>query len=93
MIDNTEQEIDMANILVVEDDIHINELIKMNLTLVGHTVIQCFSGNEIDEILEEHNIINDKNSLSIDLIILDVMLPGRSGFEIIKDIKNIKKYE
>lgn len=89
MIDNTEQEIAMANILVVEDDIHINELIKMNLTLVGHTVIQCFSGAEIDEVMEQHNIINNKNNLPIDLIILDVMLPGRSGFEIIKDIKNI----
>lgn len=89
MIDNTEQEIAMANILVVEDDIHINELIKMNLTLVGHTVIQCFSGTEIDEVMEQHNVINDKNNLPIDLIILDVMLPGRSGFEIIKDIKNI----
>lgn len=79
----------MANILVVEDDIHINELIKMNLTLVGHNVIQCFSGTEIDEVMEQHNIINNKNNLPIDLIILDVMLPGRSGFEIIKDIKNI----
>ena len=68
----------MAHILIVEDDKPINGLIKKNLELVGHTCTSVFDGDAVFEVLE---------SSSFDLILLDVMLPGRDGFEIIKDVK------
>ncbi|OPJ61397.1 response regulator transcription factor [Clostridium oryzae] len=68
----------MANILIVEDDKSINELIKRNLKLIGHTCTCVFDGGAALEAM--------KNS-SFDLIILDVMLPVCSGFEVIKHKK------
>ncbi len=70
----------MARILVVEDEVMINELIVENLTLVGHRCISAFDGEEALDIIG--------NTL-LDLIILDVMLPKKSGFDIIKNIHNI----
>jgi len=70
----------MARILVVEDVVMINELIVENLKLVGHKCISAFDGEKALEII---------NSNLLDLIILDVMLPKRSGFDIIKEISNV----
>ena len=68
----------MANILIAEDERAINDLIKLNLTLVGHKCEQVFDGAEaLDRAL----------SGEYDLLILDVMLPELSGFEIIGQIK------
>lgn len=70
----------MAEILIVEDDKNINELIKRNLQLVGHTCTQCFHGTEA---LKE--IYNG----GYDLVLLDVMLPGISGFDLIPKLSGI----
>ena len=68
----------MANILIAEDERAINDLIKLNLTLVGHKCEQVFDGAAALEraLSGEH-----------DLVLLDVMLPELSGFEIIGQIK------
>ena len=70
----------MANILIVEDEIQINNLIKMNLELVGHRCVQVFDGNEAMAAVAAGQL---------DLMILDVMLPGLSGFEILERQKEI----
>jgi len=68
----------MAHILIVEDDKPINGLIKKNLELVGHTCISIYDGDEVTDIVQTTNF---------DLILLDIMLPNRDGFEIIQDIQ------
>lgn len=70
----------MAHILIVEDDFAVRELIKRNLQMVGHTCICIAEGDKVEERIERE---------SFDLVILDVMLPGLSGFEIIGKIKDI----
>ena len=65
----------MANILIVEDEININDLIKRNLELVGHSCAQVFDGGKAADAIA---------SGTYDLLILDVMLPGFSGFDLIK---------
>ena len=67
----------MALILVVEDDRAINDLIVRNLKLVGHTYLQAFDGLEA---------IKTASETPVDLILLDVMLPGADGFEVIQKI-------
>jgi len=67
----------MANILIVEDDKSINELIAMNLKLVGHSYVQIFDGMEAVRIASEN---------TFDLILLDVMLPRLDGFDVIKQL-------
>ena len=69
----------MANILVVEDDKNISELVKRNLTLVGHTCTCCYDGLSGLEVLQEQ---------TFDLILLDVMLPGVSGFDFITKVSD-----
>lgn len=70
----------MANILIVEDDKAINQLMMRNLTLVGYTCVQVYSGDKVMEVLTKENF---------DLVILDVMLPGKSGFELVEEITDV----
>lgn len=71
----------MKTILIIEDDKNINEMLQELLKKTGYTVKYAYSGTEA---LLIHNT-------KIDLIILDLMLPGKSGEEIIKELKNIKE--
>jgi len=65
----------MAVILIVEDEPPINELLYRNLSLVGHTCLRAYDGAQALRHLE---------SGGVDLILLDIMLPGISGTELIK---------
>lgn len=70
----------MAKILIAEDECPINNLIKMNLTLVGHECHQVFDGEAA---------LAEAQSTKYDLIILDVMLPLLSGFEVIAELEDV----
>lgn len=63
----------MAYILVAEDEIPINDLICKNLKLLGYKTAQAFDGPEALRLAEKENF---------DLVLLDVMLPGMSGFQV-----------
>jgi len=63
----------MAKILVVDDEIAINDLIVMNLNLVGYKCCQAFDG---------HAAMNFLESEHFDLILLDVMIPHIDGFSL-----------
>ena len=65
----------MANrILVVEDDTAISELICMNLEVTGYEVVPVLDGNEVEGTLEKEE--------DFDLALLDIMVPGKDGFEL-----------
>lgn len=70
----------MANILIAEDEKAINDLIKWNLELVGHTCAQVYDGTAG---------LNEALSGRYDLLLLDVMLPGLSGFEVLERLKGM----
>ena len=69
-------------ILIVEDDKHISKLIKYNLEKAGFDCIAAVTGEDSLEVLDRE---------SIDLIILDIMLPKMDGFETCRHIKQHKK--
>ena len=69
---------EMSKILVVDDDISINELIKVNLALNGYTVFQAFDGTS--------GFASAKQELP-DLIILDVMMPEVDGYTVAQRIR------
>lgn len=71
----------MAKILIVEDEKAINQLMKQNLVLQGHQVMQAFDGRQALEILD--------SKADLDLVILDIMLPYISGMDLIKEIEGI----
>ncbi|MGL5822794.1 MAG: response regulator transcription factor [Sarcina sp.] len=66
------------NILVVEDDLSIRDLIEINLEMAGYTVFTAEDG-------EKAKLQFDSNS--IDMVLLDVMLPKIDGFTLIDYIK------
>jgi len=68
----------MAKVLVIEDESAIAELIELQLKLTGHTADILHSGD---------NVIAHINDSQPDIIILDVMLPGRDGFSLMEDIR------
>lgn len=70
----------MAEILIVEDELSINGLIKRNLSLVGHQCTQAFDGLEAIKLLEQRNY---------DLLVLDIMLPGADGYQVFKETRGI----
>lgn len=67
------------HILIVDDEEDILELIKFNLVREGYHVTCVMTGEDAVQAL-----CNDK----INLMILDLMLPGIDGFEVTKQIKN-----
>ncbi len=70
----------MANILIVEDELPINELIKRNMNLVGHRCFSAFDGKQALAFVEQY---------SFDLILLDIMLPELDGFDVFDRIHGI----
>ena len=66
-------------IMVVEDDTNINGLLKTVLEKEGYQVIQAFSGTEAELVL--------KMKQEVTLVLLDLMLPGVSGEEVLKSIR------
>ncbi|BCZ46595.1 DNA-binding response regulator [Clostridium gelidum] len=70
------------NILVVEDDADINGLINRILIKAGYNVKQAFSGTEAKMCLDLQDF---------QLILLDLMLPGMTGEQIISEIRMKKK--
>lgn len=65
----------MAKILIVEDETLINNLIAKHLSLIGHSCLSVYDGVAALETVR---------SQPPDLIILDVMLPGIGGFDLVK---------
>ena len=70
----------MARILVLEDEKAINDLVALNLGMVGHTAVQAFTGREALRAAEE---------TPFDLLIVDVMLPDTDGFSVCEKLKGM----
>ncbi len=70
----------MKTILIVEDDVDIHKLIKETLKKEEYQIISAYSGTEAILLIEKENI---------DLILLDLMLPGLNGENIIDKVRNI----
>ena len=68
----------MGNILIVEDDPSIRKLVRVNLVKRGYTVSEAENSHEAIAIFEKE---------SVDLVLLDMILPGLSGVDICKWIR------
>jgi len=74
----------MPKILIVDDDVTITELLKVLVTMEGH---QPITVNDSMQAIEVANSVNP------DLITLDLMMPGLTGFELCELLHNDPKFE
>ena len=65
-------------ILIVEDDEDIRQLLSFNLDAAGYGVLTASTGREGLDLARRH---------VPDLVLLDIMLPGMSGFDVCKELK------
>lgn len=72
----------MKRILIIEDDRSISELQKDYLEMSGYDVVCAFDGKSGLEYIKDD---------SFDLIILDLMLPEKHGFDILREISDSKQ--
>lgn len=70
----------MKKILIVEDDASIHDILSSMLKIEGFGILNAYSGTEAMMLLEKE---------SVDLIILDLMLPGLNGEELIRRVSYI----
>ena len=71
----------MSRILIIDDEVDIAELESDALTDEGFDV-------DIAHLASEANILLEKNNYNYDLILLDIMMPGKSGTEYLNEIRN-----
>lgn len=69
----------MKTIAIIDDDVHIGNMIEEVLQGEGYNVIRAYSGTEALYLLENNHP---------DLVLLDLMLPGLSGEEVLPYIEN-----
>lgn len=77
------EEVDWKGVvLVVEDDVLLSELLSTKLQERKFKVYQAVSAEQASEVLKQH---------AVDLICLDILLPGKDGFEFLEEIKEEPK--
>src|SRR3954464_1059504 len=67
-----------ASILLVEDEEHLHEALKLNLELEGYEVTSSYTGTDALKAVQNEYF---------DLIIMDIMLPGADGISVTESIR------
>lgn len=70
----------MKTILIIDDDLHIGNMLEETLVREGYRVLRAYSGTEAILVLSQ---------TTPDLVLLDLMLPGLNGEEVLPQIKEI----
>ncbi len=75
----------MSRVLVVEDEAHLAQGLRFNLQAEGHAVEVAADGESaLDRLVEKRECF--------DAVVLDVMLPGKSGFDVAALLREKKNY-
>lgn len=75
----------MSRILLVEDEAHIAQGLRFNLEAEGHSVAVTENGEEALELLRAREP-------QFDLMVLDVMLPGKDGFSVARELRQKQNF-
>jgi two-component system, OmpR family, alkaline phosphatase synthesis response regulator PhoP len=73
----------MSRVLVVEDEQHLAEGLRFNLEAEGYQVAVVDTGEAALDLL---------NGPAFDIVVLDVMLPGKSGFEVVSEMRQAGQF-
>jgi DNA-binding response OmpR family regulator len=78
-VERREFQVAKRKILVVDDDPTMVKLINVNLKLNNYSVVEATSGEQALEVLSNE---------ALDLVVLDIMMPGVDGWEVLKRIRS-----
>lgn len=70
----------MPNLLITDDDMHLRKLVRTYGELEGFHCEEAETGNQALEMIDR---------LSFDIIVLDVMMPGTDGFQVLEEIRHV----
>jgi len=75
----------MSRILIVEDEAHLAQGLRFNLEAEGHSVQTTERGEDaLTRLVKNHE--------SFDALVLDVMLPGKDGFTVARELRQAKNF-
>ena len=75
----------MSRILIVEDEAHLAQGLRFNFEAEGHFVQTAERGEDaLERLLKKRE--------SFDALVLDVMLPGKDGFSVARELREAKNY-
>jgi len=75
----------MSRILIVEDEQHISDGLRFNLEAEGHEAVVAADGEQaLNLLLKERRVF--------DVVVLDVMLPGKDGFTVAAELRAAEQY-
>src|SRR5260370_7830977 len=75
----------MSRILIVEDEVHLAQGLRFNLEAEHHSVQVIDNGEDaLKRLLKERE--------SFDALVLDVMLPGKDGFSVARELREAKNH-
>ncbi|WP_295091239.1 response regulator transcription factor [uncultured Catenibacterium sp.] len=72
-----------SKIMVVDDEMHIRELVRFYLDKAGFDTIEAANAEEALEIVENQYI---------DLAVVDIMMPGMDGFELVEQMRQYREF-
>ena len=72
----------IMRILIAEDEKDLNNILVQKLTSEGYSVDTCFDGLEAIEMID---------IIEYDIIILDIMMPKKDGYDVLKHLRNLGK--
>jgi DNA-binding response OmpR family regulator len=91
-MDNSLQKAPRGTILVVDDDKGTVELIRTMLEVRGYQIVSAYSGQEAMDFLDRvSDQVTGWKVSDLDLILLDIMMPGVDGFKICQRVKDDPK--
>jgi len=71
-------------ILIVDDEIPIAEMFRMILDAAGYQTMVAYKASDAPGILKQHRV---------DLVVLDIMMPGLSGLDLISELRTDPTYQ
>ena len=75
----------MSRIFIVEDELHLANGLQFNLEAEGHEA-------RVFETAEAAMLVLHEDPNATDVIVLDVMLPGKDGFWVVSELRRRKKF-
>ena len=76
----------MSRVLVVEDEAHLAKGLRFNLEAEGHSVELAQDGESALQLL------NNGSRTAFDAVVLDVMLPGKDGFTVVRELREMRNF-